>query len=241
MIDTFAIALKLINDIAETQQENIKAAAALIAESFIADKKFFVTGSGHSHTVAEEFYARAGGLQFTVPILVDELTLTTHPMKSSYLERLEGYAPILAELYRVGEGDTIFIASNSGRNAYPVEMAQYGKEHGAKVVALTNLKHSNNVTSRHSSGLKLMDVADVVIDNCGEYGDAATMVEGVPAPMYPTSSISNGVICGAVSIAVAEYLAGKGVEVPVAFSGNIDGHEGESTKYREKYMRLFYK
>jgi uncharacterized phosphosugar-binding protein len=240
MVNTYEIALELVKKIQETQNENIDEASALIAETFMAEGKFFVTGSGHSHTVAEEFYGRAGGLAFTVPILVDELTLTTHPQKSTYLERLEGYAPILAELYKISAGDVVFIASNSGRNAFPVEMAMYAKEAGAKVIALTNIKHSTSVTSRHSSGKKLMDLADVIIDNCGELGDAATVVEGVNTEMYPTSSISNSIICGAVSVKVAEYLVSKGVEAPVFRSGNVDGSEDFGKAYKEKYMRLFY-
>ena len=239
MINTFDIALELITKIRDSQSENIKQAAALIAESFIAGHTFFVTGSGHSHTVAEEFYARAGGLAFVKPILVDELTLTTHPTKSSSLEKLEGYAPILAELFGISAGDTVLIASNSGRNAYPVEIALYAKNVGAKVIGITNVKHSNAESSRHSSGKKLLDLADVVIDSCGEWGDAATKVEGVYAPMYPTSSISNSVICGAITVAVAEYLVEKGVEVPALISGNVDADNSKGRQYLKKYARMF--
>ena len=72
-----------------------------------------------SHTLCEEFYGRAGGLAFVVPIMTSELTMTEHPTKSSFLERLSGYAAILADLYDIEEGDVVLIASNSGRNAYP--------------------------------------------------------------------------------------------------------------------------
>ncbi len=239
MIQTFDIALKLVNEIKETQQDNILKAAEMIGQAFIDGKKFFVTGSGHSHTVTEEFYGRAGGLAFTVPIMQNEITLTDHPTKSTHLERLEGYAYMLAGLYRISAGDIVFIASNSGRNSFPVEMALYAKEHGAKVIALTNLKHSSSVTSRHSSGKRLMDLADLIIDNCGELGDAVTVVEGVRANMYPTSSIANSVICGAVSLHVAEYIASKGVEVPVFCSANVDGGEVFNDEYFKKYTRLF--
>ena len=240
MINTFETALTLIKRIADSQSTAIEAAAALIGEAFIGDHKFFVTGSGHSHTVSEEFYARAGGLAFTVPILTDELTLTSHPAKSTYIERLEGYAPILGELYNISAGDVVLIASNSGRNAYPVEMALYAKDKGAKVIAITNLTHSKSVDSRHSSGKKLMDLADVIIDNCGELGDAAIKVEGIDAKMYPTSSIANSVICGAISVGIAEYLVAKGVEVPVLISANVDGNDHSSDESKRKYMRLYY-
>jgi len=240
MIDTFEVALELIEQIKTTQTDNIKEAAQLIAEAFMSDHKFFVSGSGHSHTVAEELYARAGGLAFVFPILVDELTLTSHPTKSTKLERLEGYAAILGELYKIDRGDVVLIASNSGRNAYPIELALYAQEKGAKVIALTNIKHSSIESSRHSSGKKLMDLADVVIDNCGEPGDAALIIEGLETTMYPTSSIANSVICGALSVAIAEHLIAQGVEPPVLRSANVDGDQAKSEAYIEKYMRLFY-
>ena len=118
----------VVKKIQETQEDAIKQCARLIADAYISNHTFFVSGSGHSHTVSEEFYGRAGGLAFTVPILTSELTMTEHPTKSSYIEKLSGYAEILCELYHIQEGDVVLIASNSGRNAYPVELAQCAKE-----------------------------------------------------------------------------------------------------------------
>ena len=74
----FDIGLGVIGKIRETQCEKIDAAARLITQTHMAGYKFFVTGSGHSHTVAEEFYGRAGGLAFPVPIMTTELTLLQH-------------------------------------------------------------------------------------------------------------------------------------------------------------------
>ena len=117
--------------------------------------------------MAEEMYARAGGLAFVVPILTSELTMTEHPTKSSHIERLSGYAKILVELYGVSSGDVVLIASNSGRNAYPIELALEAKSRGAHVVAITSMKHTTAQASRHSCGKNLYQIADIVIDNCG--------------------------------------------------------------------------
>ena len=112
----FETGFDVLNKVSETQQEQLDQAAKLIADCFLAHKTFYVTGSGHSHTLCEEFYGRAGGLAFVVPIMTSELTMTEHPTKSSFLERLSGYAAILADLYDIEEGDVVLIASNSGRN-----------------------------------------------------------------------------------------------------------------------------
>ncbi|MEG0290886.1 MAG: SIS domain-containing protein, partial [Erysipelotrichaceae bacterium] len=96
--EVFETGLNVVKQIQKTQSKEIKKAADLIAKAHLDGHKFFVTGSGHSHTVSEEFYGRAGGLAFTVPILTTELTLNEHPTKSGSIERLPGYASILIEL-----------------------------------------------------------------------------------------------------------------------------------------------
>ena len=142
MKEVFEVGLDIIKKIQETQFEKLEQTGHLMAQAFMEGHKFFVSGSGHSHTMAEEMYARAGGLAFVVPILTSELTMTEHPTKSSHIERLSGYAKILAELYGISCGDVVLIASNSGRNAYPIELALEAKNRGAHVVAITSMKHT---------------------------------------------------------------------------------------------------
>ncbi len=237
---SFEKGLKVVELIQSTQQEQIEQSATLVVDAYKKGKKFFVTGSGHSHTVAEELYGRAGQLAFVVPIINDELTLTNHPTKSTYIERLSGYAKILVDLYRINEGDVILIASNSGRNAYPIEMALEAKTRGAKVIAITSLKHSKQVDTRHECGKKLYEIADVVIDNCGEKGDAATIFEGVKPPMIATSSIANAFICNAFGAAIVEKFVEEGIEPEVFFSANVDGGEEKNQKLMDKYTRMYY-
>ena len=107
----FEIGLGVIQKIRDTQSDKIDEAGKLVAATHMAGHKFFVTGSGHSHTVAEEFYGRAGGFAFPIPIMTTELTLEEHPTKSSYIERLPGYAEILGRLYGIGEGDLLLVRS----------------------------------------------------------------------------------------------------------------------------------
>ena len=240
MIETiFSTGRNIVDQIYATQKDNLHNASMLIAEAHKNGHKFFVSGSGHSHTVAEELYGRAGTLAFTVPILTQELTLVDHPTKSTMLERLDGYAKILVDLYNVSEGDVVLIASNSGRNAYPVEMAIEAKKKGAKVICITNMRHSTSVTSRHSSGKKLYEVSDIVIDNCGEIGDAATFIEGSTAPICPTSSIANSFITACINAEVCNCLKQLGCEVEVFVSANIDGGYEKNEAYFKKYARLY--
>lgn len=235
----FDIGMSVIENIQKTQCANLDMAGRMIAQAHMSGHKFFVTGSGHSHTVAEEFYGRAGGLAFPVPIMTTELTLEEHPTKSSYIERLPGYASILAKLYGIQEGDVILITSNSGRNVYPVEMALCAKECGAKVIAITSLDHASKTTSRHVSGKRLMDIADLVIDNCGVEGDSAIRVEGMRASICPTSSMANAFIVQSIVAACVDEMLKEGKEPPVFISLNSDGNETVNEELFAKYTRQY--
>jgi uncharacterized phosphosugar-binding protein len=155
--------------------------------------------------------------------------------KSTILERMEGYAGAILDLYHVGEGDTILIISNSGRNSVPVEMALGARERGASVIALTSLKHSRQVASRHSSGKKLYEIADLVLDNQAEYGDAAYPVKGSPVFSGPTSSIVGAALVQAVALRAAEKIAREGTAPPLLRSSNAD----DADEYNDVLLRKY--
>lgn len=224
-----------LKEVQDTQCENIEKAADLIVKSCIKGGRFYVFGSGHSHMVAEELYIRAGGLAYVQGILPPELMLHEMPNKSTYLERLDGYAKSLLELHKVNKDDTIMVVSNSGRNNVPVEMCLYSKEIGASVIALTSLKHSTGVKSRHKSGKKMYEIADVVIDNCAEKGDAAFYVEGFDIPTGATSDATGIAIAQAMIVTVIDKLVKKGIEVPVLKSSNLDGADEFNKELFNKY------
>ena len=43
------------------------------------------------------------------------------------------------------------------------------------------MKHTTAQSSRHSCGKNLYQIADIVIDNCGEVGDCALSMDGLDA------------------------------------------------------------
>ncbi|MDH6366202.1 MULTISPECIES: SIS domain-containing protein [unclassified Breznakia] len=238
---TFSIGLDVVHKIKDTQAKAIEEAGITIANAHSQGHRFLVTGSGHSHSVAEEFYGRAGGLAFVVPMMPTELTLNEHPTKSSLIENLDGYGDLLVDLFDIQEGDVVLIASNSGRNPYPVEVAVEAKRRKATVIAITNVHHSMETKPRNKHNKRLLEVADIVIDNCGQKGDAASYFEGIDIPMYPTSSIANAFICGAISVVCASTLAQNGQEVEVFVSANVDGGFEKNDAFMKKYARLYTK
>lgn len=235
----FATGIDVIRQIQDTQSGQIDQVARAVADCFLTGHSFYVSGSGHSHTLAEEFYARAGGLAFVIPILTTELTMTEHPTKSSLIERLDGYADILAELYHIGEGDVVLIASNSGRNSYPVDLATAAKQRGATVCAITSFRHSAATSPRNRENKHLIDVADISIDNCGVPGDCALAVDGIPTALCPTSSMANTFIAQGITVQAAQYISEAGKEPPVFVSLNSEGTEHVNDDLFATYTRMY--
>ena len=102
---------------------------------------------------------------------------------------------------------------------------------GLVVIALTSLAHSRAVASRHSSGQRLFEVADMVLDNGGEVGDAVLEVEGLPTKACPTSTVVGAAILNAVMATAIEDLLSKGFVPSVLVSSNVDdSHPSEASR-----------
>ena len=217
----FGKALAIAHQAAETQLGAIRVAAGLVAEALAGGKRFWVFGTGHSHTLAEELYGRAGGLADVRAILEPGLMLHEGLQKSSLLERLPGLAAVLLEVNQLASGDVVLIASNSGRNAVPVEFALGARERGAQVIALTSLAHTTSTTSRAPGGQRLFETADVVIDNCGVPGDALIEVPGSPELIGATSTMLGAMLVQALTVEIVTRLAERGETPNVLRSLNV--------------------
>ena len=222
----------------EAEHKNAAAIATLsvtIADSIAAGGILHLFGTGHGHMLAEELFYRAGGLVPVNAILDPILMLHESALASSLAERLPGYAEVVLSRYRVEPGETIIIASNSGRNSVPIEMAIAAKARGLTVVALTSLAHANAHPSRHPSGKHLHDYADYVLDNCGSVGDAALTVEGVAEPIAPTSTIVGVALLHSLVYAVTTHLVQNNVEPPIFISANVDDADAHNARLLERY------
>ena len=197
-------------------------AGKVIADAIAQGGTLHIFGTGHSHMLAEELYIRAGGLACVNAILEPSLMLHEDPARATELERQEGLAAEILVKHEMRAGDVLIVVSNSGRNPVPIEMALLAKERGLVVIALTSLAHSQAVASRHSSGRRLFEVADVILDNGGEVGDAVLEVEGLPTKACPTSTVIGAAILNAVVATTIEELLGMGIVPHVLVSSNVD-------------------
>lgn len=228
---------QLIKEVFEHEDKAIEQAAQTIATTIEQGGRTYLFGTGHSHMIAEEVFVRAGGLASFKAILSPELMIHELTTKSTAIERLEGYARPILDLYKVDKGDTIIVISNSGRNAVPVEMCLEAKKKGCKVIVITSLNHSKAVSSRHSSGLRIFEIADIVLDNHGQQGDASFLVRDYAVPTGPTSTLIGILLIETVMVKVVELLIEKGLDPEVFRSSNLDGADDYNATLFEKYHR----
>lgn len=226
---------EMMDAIIGREMEAIQQAADLVRAAVTRDGIVYTFGTGHSHVIAEDAAYRAGGLVPVDAILEDSLTGNHKVFQSERMERVEGMAAVILDYYQPKPKDVLIIISNSGRNAAPIEMAVGAQARGLKVVAITSLKHSKGTTSRHSSGKKLFEIADVVIDNQAPRGDCIMSHPIMKQPFGPASGVMGMVILQSIIVAAIHDIAEEGVQPPVFMSGNIDGSEDFNRPLMEKY------
>jgi len=225
----------VLQRIVETQMEEIERAAEIIAEAIANDGILYTFGTGHSHVVAEDVAYRAGGLAPVDAILEPSLTGHSKVWQSEYMERVEGMAGVILNYYDISSRDALVVISNSGRNAAPIEMAAGAKDRGVPVIAITSLAHSKGTTSRHSSGKKLYQLADVVIDNCCPTGDCLLHLDGLQPPVGAGSGVAGLFIMHSIIVQTTQNLLGRGIKPPVFMSGNLDGSDEFNRAVLERY------
>ncbi len=227
--------IEAINKVHDTQKQNIAEAGRIVANTIKGDGMVQVFGTGHSHILAIEMYGRAGGLVPVNPILESNLMMHEGMRKSSGMERLTGYAAAVLANVDISKKDTMIVISQSGRNAVPIEMAMEAKKRSLPTIAITSLAHAKSVLSRHPSGKRLFEIADLVIDNCTPIGDACIPVEGTPAPIAPLSTITGTFILHSIACAAVSILVAEGVKPPVFISANSMDGEIHNLEMFQKY------
>ena len=232
------------NTVVQTQQDNIAAAAALVVESLAADGVLQVFGTGHSRSFAMEIAGRAGGLVPANKLSLSDLVfygdVSPAAMLDPALERDQSLAERLLAVHDIRPADIFVLCSNSGGNGSTVELARLVTERGHKLVVVTSMDHTTRISSRHSSGKLLYQLADVVIDNGGLLGDAA--LDLPPAPdgtargsIAATSSLTGTLIAQMLVTEVCGLLIEAGRDVPILISANIPGGDEHNQRLRAAY------
>lgn len=227
---------EILDEILETQSDKIRKASEIVANAVERHGNIYAFGCNHANIIAQELVYRTGGLAVINPMPAPGLMLDARPMTmTTGLERLEGYGQILVDETGFKPGDVLVIHSVSGRNGVPVEVADRARKAGASVICITNVKYSESVSSRHSSGKRLLDVSDLVIDNCGDVGDAAIHIEGMPEKVASSSTVAGAAILNAMVAEAVSLLVSRGIAPPVFISSNVEGGDSHNERILREY------
>jgi uncharacterized phosphosugar-binding protein len=243
-IQYFDASMDLLRRIRETQLPAIEKAASVCADAIERKGLIFLFGVGHSRMMCEEMIPRQGCFVGFFPLV--HLPITTYAdiigpnnlRTSLCLEKYEGYAEEILKGFKFGPHDAMVIISTSGIRPVIVEMALGAKRRGMPVIGLCSLTHCQASSPAHSSGKKLTDVAEIVLDNQAPEGDCAVELPGLDWRTGPTSTLAGAMLINMLRCATAEKLLKRGLKPEMLPSHQFVGNSAANAA--EKQLERFY-
>ncbi len=217
----------VMSRIEETQMENIRKAAEVMADSIEAGRWVHTFGCGHATIPIEEMYPRIGGFVGFHPIIELPLTFFTRITGEMgvhqflFLERVEGYGVEIMKGYNFDKRDTMWLFSHSGINNVNIDIAIESKKRGMKVIAFGSAAEAKGKQSRHSSGKTIFEIADLVVDTCAPIGDSSVPLKNHRDKVGPVSTMAFVTCVWMTVTTVAEILADRGVKLFIHPSHNV--------------------
>jgi len=231
----------ILDRIESTQMDVIERAAEICARAIAGDGLVHLFGTGHSRIFVEEMFPRHGSFPGFHPIV--ELSLTFHNLvvgsngqrQAMFLEHVEGFGQVILRNFVFSPPDCFLVYSNSGVNEVVIDVALEAKRLKMPVIAVVSVEHCRASSAKHSSGKKLTDVADVVIDNCTPGGDALVRIPNLEDPVGPGSTIGAATVTNALKCSIAEKLTALGKPPIVLTSSYFIGSEASKKRFDDCY------
>ncbi len=217
---------EVVKKIEKTQSENILKAAELCADAIVKGKLVHLFGSGHSVLPIQDVFPRYGGVVGFHPLMDPRLMWSNvigpgGARELLWIERQENYIQNFLQSHHFQKGEVMIVYSHGGLNAAPIETAMYAKERGLKVITVTSKENYDKAKPNHSSGKKLGDFADVLIDNCCPLEDSLVPIEGYYQKVGASSTVATIVISQAIVSETAKLLQKKGHKMHIFVSPNV--------------------
>ena len=204
----------------------IEATAARLAETHQAGGLIYTAGSGHSLAMVMETFFRAGGLAIVKPLFRPELLPLNGALRATEVEREVGIGRGLVTAAGPEPRDSVIVFSNSGRNPYPVEIAEESRRHGAAVIAFTSVEASRQSDPRATR--RLYEVADIILDTWTPVGDVSR------PPGEPVTSPLSTLSCCALWTEILAAVVELDPTMPLWRSANQDGNDGFNQSLTEQ-------
>lgn len=240
---------EIIDEIVNTQSNNINSASTILTNTITDNGLIHVFGTGHSGLVVAEAMPRTGSIIGFHPIIEPSLSYFMNvvgPMghaQATFFERLEGFGKIILQNQIILNKDSIILVSHSGINSVVIDIAIEAKKMGLTVIGITSIKHGSICESRHSSGAKLPDVSDIILNTCVPYGDALLEINGIDDKVGPASSIFSGFLLQALICDVAEKLNERGHSLVIMPNPNTKCPDTEEklSNFYKMYQRTIFR
>ena len=240
-LDQYLVRSRELLDTVAAQRDKIAQAADWLAETILAGRMVHLFGSGHSRIMVEEMWPRYGSFPGFNPIV--ELSLTFHnpvvgangQRQAMHLENVTGLAERILRNFDLSPQDSALVISSSGCNVVPVEMAEEFKRRRIRTVALVTLAHANASQSGHPRGLKLHEVADLMLDTGAPAGDAMVSIDGLETPVAPGSTVGGCLIINCLKAEVASRLTRAGKPPKVLTAAAVVGPERSEQLFESAY------
>jgi uncharacterized phosphosugar-binding protein len=193
-------AMARLQHLLDSQRPALDRAAALCTEAIASEGLVHLFGCGHSRMLCEEMTPRQGC--FVGWHTIVELALSFHNLivgpnglrQSLHLEKTPGYAEQILRNFAFGPKDVLIVISTSGIREVIVEMAEGAHRRGLKVIGVVSRAHSDQAKPAHASGKKLIDVADVILDNGAPVGDCLLELDGLANKTGPFSTLGGALV-----------------------------------------------
>ncbi|MFV0536052.1 MAG: sugar isomerase domain-containing protein [Dysgonomonas sp.] len=228
-LEWLANARGIMQKIEETQLENIKKAALVMADSIESNHWVHTFGCGHATIPVEEMYPRIGGFVGFHPMVELPMTFFTGITGQMgihqflFLERAEGYGNAIMKSYNFDKQDCIWIFSHTGINNVNIDVALRAKELGMKVIVFGSAAEAKGKVTRHPSGKTIFEIADIVVDSCVPVVDASVPLKNHQDKVGPVSTLAFVTMVWMTITTVAEILADRGVKLYIHPSHNVPG------------------
>ncbi len=168
------------------------------------------------------------------PMLDPNLTLFG-TVNATLLERTDGYGQVVVASHDIRPGEVVVVVSTSGVNPVPIDVALAAQERGGRTVAITSDRHYRDAPSRHESGKRLAEVAELTIDTLVPRGDALVALGGVDTPAGGASSVIGLALINALMVETAERLRERGVPPPLIPTMNLPGGDERMAQLTARY------
>lgn len=253
--DRFFAAVRDIADTIERKESGtIHAAAERIADAVSQAKAVFLYDRGH--LLGGELMSRAGGplfmrrLDYSLPDPAmrapgtgsreKRLALFAGGEKEAAANAFEDvWTDYVMKANNLGEGDVLIINSVSGKGHAATSLARAAKAAGVSLIVISS-RAAAEAIAPEGGGKRLIDYADVLIDNHAPYGDAMFNLEGVDEKVCPASGIAAAFIGWAMVAEAIELAVEKGVKPTVFRSVNIPGGPEQNAEAFARYAELGY-